>query len=110
MKVHAFMNTDYNNNWDSTCTRGKKCINLVVATIGLLLFIDRSKMINYSEILLSDYRGHIIDIEVEDYFQMISFEIDKVDNSRLNSRKLLHKTKFVEKVEELITEKFNRNS
>ena len=55
-------------------------------------------MIDHIEILLLDYRGCITDIAVEDYFQIILFEIDKVDNSRLNSQNYHAKQNLLKKL------------
>ena len=61
-------------------------------------------MVDFTEILTTDHRGYITDIAIEDYFQIRSFKVDKINNTRINSRKLSHHTKFVTNVEELIEE------
>ena len=69
---------------------------------GLLEVIDRCKMINFNEIISTNYRGYIIDIDLEDYFNMQPFNIDKVKLRQLNSRQAIHKQKFVETIEKYI--------
>ena len=61
-------------------------------------------MTECNKIIIADHREYIIDIHLEDYFNLSIAEIDKIENSRINSRKLSHRTKFVEKVEELLDE------
>ena len=50
-------------------------IDIIVATQGIVLNIASSAIIDYNEIILTDYRGFIINIELEQYFNMISSEI-----------------------------------
>jgi len=57
---------------------------------------------NFNKILITDHRGFIIDIDMEDYVVMNHFQIDIIDNSKLNSRRLSYNIKFVERVEEII--------
>ena len=92
------------NNRDSTYIRGQNCIDFIVALTELLAFIDESYVVNYNKVILTDNHGYITDIILEEYFNMKSFNIDYIDNSRLNSRKLSYRIKFTEKVEELIKE------
>jgi hypothetical protein len=74
----------------------------MMVTIGLSKFIDGSRMIDYNEILITDHREYIIDIYLDDYFDISLDNIDKIDDSRINSRKLTHRTKFIEKIEDLL--------
>ena len=59
-------------------------------------------MIEVNSIIYTDYRGYWIDMNLADYFDIDNSNIDKQDRSFLNSRKLSHKTKFVEKLLEKI--------
>ena len=43
-----------------------------------------------------------MDINLEEYFSVKQFLIDKIDNSKLNLRRAIHKMKVIKKVEELI--------
>ena len=52
--------------------------------------------------MITDHRGYIVDIHLEDYFNKSLAEVDKRDNSRINTRKLFHCTKFTEKVDKLL--------
>jgi len=59
-------------------------------------------LINYNQILQSDYRGYLINVNLEQYFNMNHFDINKINSSQLNSRRLTHEKVFYEKVEEYI--------
>ena len=61
-------------------------------------------MVDFIEILTAGYREYITDVAIEEYFQMKSFEVNKINNARINSRKLSHYTKFVIEVKKLIEE------
>jgi hypothetical protein len=98
------INSEYMNNRDSAYIRGQNCIDFIAALTRLLQFIDGSYVVNYNKVILNDHYGYITDITLEEYFNMKSFNIDCIDNSRLNSRKLSYRIKFTEKVEELIEE------
>ena len=52
--------------------------------------------------IMLDHQGYLADIDFEQYFELRSFEIERYKSSKLNSRRLIHRTKFEEKVEELI--------
>ena len=59
-------------------------------------------MIDFNNIILTDHCGYITDINLENYFQMDGNQVNNPNRSRINSRKLLHRTKFEEKVNEMI--------
>ena len=67
-------NTDIKNR-ERTYQNSNKYIDIIVAIQGIVLNIASSAIIDYNEIILTDYRGFIINIELEQYFNMISSEI-----------------------------------
>jgi hypothetical protein len=52
-------------------------------------------------VILTNHQ-RFIDINLERYFECKEFDLDKIDSSKLDSRKAMHKALFVEKVEEYI--------
>ena len=50
----------------------------------------------------SKHQGYLINTNLEQYFKMNHFDINKINNSQLNSRRLTQKETFCEKVEEYI--------
>ena len=70
---------------------------------GLLEFIDGCKVIDFKEYITTDYQDYLVDISIQEYFELQNFQLDKLDSSKLDSRRATHKTKFKEKLEELIS-------
>ena len=75
---------------------------MVAAIAGIIQCIDRCEMIECTETIIIDYCRFLIDVNLERYFQSKSFDLDKNDSSKLDSRRAIHKQKFVEKVKEYI--------
>ena len=73
-----------------------------MASSKIINNIEGYELINYNQIIHSDYRGYLFDINLERYFKMSSFDINKVDSSQLDSRRLSHREVFVEKAEEYL--------
>ena len=44
-------------------------INSIAITQGILEFIEGCTLLSHNEIVPSDHRAHIVDINVEEYFQ-----------------------------------------
>jgi len=101
-EVYDLLNSSKNIKWDNTYIKGLKCIEFMAATSSLINFIEKGEIINYNQIIYSDHRGYLIDINLEQYFSMKQFDIDKVNNSQLNSHWLLYKQKFCKKVKEYV--------
>ena len=47
--------------------------------------INDSKIIDFEEIILTDYWGFIIDVDLEGYFDTVLSQYDKIDHSKLDS-------------------------
>ena len=77
-------------------------IDFVVASIGILESIDGCQITNYHNIIITDHRGFLVDLQLDDYFQVYENFINKLDYSKLNFRKLSHKTKFSDKIDDMI--------
>ena len=44
----------------------------------------------------------MVDVSLQEFFEVQSFNIDRIDSSKLDPRRATHKIKFLEAVEELI--------
>ena len=53
---------------DETLKHKNKCVDLVLATEGILRCTKIIELIEFYEIVELDYRGHLIEIDIEDYF------------------------------------------
>ena len=87
---------------DNMHIEGTKCIDFVAVSNSLVEFIDACELINFNQFIEIDYRGYLVDINLELYFEFDYFDIDKVISSQLNSRRLSHWEKFCEKLEAYI--------
>ena len=53
---------------DKICKNSSKPIDSIVATSGIIKYMEGYKMVNYNNIAETDYGAHMIDINIEDYF------------------------------------------
>ena len=80
---------------ENTQRRGKKCIDSISVSEGLLPYIEGCEMTNYSEIIVTDHRGFVVDIDINAYLHIKISTFDEMDAVSLNPRRLSHKKKFV---------------
>ena len=78
MEIHTFPNGQYEQSRDSTFIIGWKQIDFTATTIGLLEYIDGYKLINYNKILITDYQGYLIDLNLSEYFNIEENCINKI--------------------------------
>jgi len=45
-------------------------IDMIATTTGLIEYVDGCKITKFTEILITDHRGFIIDFNLEDYFEV----------------------------------------
>ena len=55
-------------NRDSACKHGSLAIDIVTMSTNLIEHVDGSKLINFSDIIITDHRGFLIDMNLEDFF------------------------------------------
>ena len=58
---------------------GLKCIDSIAISIDLLSYIEGSTITETNEIIISDYRGYIFDLSLEDYFGIEMIIIEKLN-------------------------------
>ena len=96
------MYTTVNNTYyplDSTYTNESKIIDSTAMTVNLLDFVEGSILIETNEIITSNHRGYIIDMNLEDYFNKTLIIINKINHQILNLSRKSYKEKFNEKLE-----------
>ena len=69
------------NERDNTFIEGSKCIDFVLVTSSVIKFIKGCELINYDQIIETDHQGYLFDINLEQYFEMNQFDVDKVKTS-----------------------------
>ena len=90
------------NQRDATYEFGKKCIDSILASIGVILKVESVKMTKYSKIVIMDYQEYLIDININEYFNIKTEKLDKIYHSKLDSERKSHRKKFVKGIEQLI--------
>ena len=100
--VFEYVNLENGEKRERTYKRGSTCIDSMSVTGGLLQHITGSEMIEYNEMIVSDHRGFLVDIDINTYLNVETCAIDDPTTICLNPRRLSHKKKFVKKAEELI--------
>ena len=64
--------------------------------------IDRCKVINFNKIIVLDCRDFVLDLDLNDYFNVNALNIDSIDTSQLNLRKASHEKKFIKSIQKYI--------
>ena len=116
--IHKVLNGDTADGKDKTFKSGSKQIDAVLATEEVLESLQDSLILDFKDIVDSDHRGFLFDLDVCQYFSVEASDYDTTDNVTLNPAKRSHRRKFLEKVDEYIdqlnlletvTEKCNRS-
>ena len=68
----------------------------------MLESLQGSLLLDFKDVVDSDHRGFIFDLDVYQYFSVEANEYDKTDNITLNPTKRSHRRKFQEKVNKYI--------
>jgi len=74
-------------------------INSIAATHGILEFIEECKLLPYNEVIFSDHRAYVVNINLEEYFNEQLSQWDKINKVILNPSQCSHRKKFVEELE-----------
>ena len=62
-------------NRDSIYQYGSNYIDIVAVSTNLLEFIDECSIVNFNQIIITDHREFLVDMNLEDFFQVEQFEI-----------------------------------
>ena len=68
----------------------------------MIEFIEGSKLINYNDITFSDYHTHIVDFNIEEYFNVQLSYDDELNHIILNPSKRRRREKFCEALEDYL--------
>ena len=82
--------------------RGPKCIDSIATTLTIIQYVEGSVLKERNEIINTDYRAFIVDINLEDYFKKTFSGWDNINKRVLNSSRRLHRDRFQILVEEII--------
>ena len=82
--VHSKINNVMIIQLDKTYKRGSRAIDSIAASSGIMEYIEGSKLVDYSEIVESDHRGYVIDVAMEEYFEIEFSQWNTIDRVMLN--------------------------
>ena len=86
------------------CKNRSKYIDSVATIQNLLDYVKRSKLVEINKIIISDYRGFIIGINLEIYFEEKLNCWDQIFRSVINLERRLHRQRFIKLLEEKLDE------
>ena len=87
---------------EATCQHGGRCIYHALATDGVLRNVRGCELTEWSEIVESDHRGHLTDVDFSECFVEDFAEDDESAERNLNPNRKTYRDKFVEKRTKLL--------
>jgi hypothetical protein len=101
-EVHQVMNETEENVRDRTYKNGQNQIDAIFVTTSLIQYVRGSKIVDFDEVIPTDHRGFLIDIDFEEYFNIKPSTYDKSESRKLNPNNRRHREKFKEVLEQYI--------
>lgn len=92
--VHQLHNNIELKQLDHTESRGSKPIDTIAISRGLKEFVEGCMLQECNDIILTDHRSYIIDLNLEAYFDQHLSEWDQINHSILNPSRRSHREKF----------------
>ena len=99
-ETHVHVNKLRLEQLDKTYKNGSKPIDSIAATSGIMEHVEGCEVMNHDDIVETDHRACMIDINVEDYFKEEFNVWDDINHVMLNPAKRSHREVFVETTEE----------
>ena len=81
---------------------GLNCIDIIATSSRLINYVDRYKLTDFDKLIITNHREYIVDMYLEEYFEVKQFKLNQNDSSKLNLRWSTQIEKFCKKVEKLI--------
>jgi len=97
--VHSRINNIPLDKMDKTFVNGSNLIDTFAVSEGLIEYVEGVKLIPHNEIVNSDHRVYIVDINIEEYFEDEFSHWNTINHVILNPSKKSHRTKFIEELE-----------
>ena len=82
--MYETVNNIEDNRKDKTHKTGSKQIDVVIVIDSLMQAIIGSKLIDFNKIINTDYRGFLVDIDMNEYFSVDSSIYDKAQHITLD--------------------------
>ena len=87
---------------DNTYRDRSKYIDTIAASESILSFVEGCRLYEINEILDTNHRGYIIDIDLKEYFDQEFSSWNQINKSLLDPEKGSHREKFKELVEKML--------
>ena len=94
--AHSRINNIPIDQLDKTYINGSNAIDAIAMSEGILEHVEGSILLSYAEIVSSDHRPHIVDANMEDYFNEELNYWDNINRSQLDPSRKSHRIKFSE--------------
>jgi len=97
--AHSRINNIALEEMDRTCINGNNPIDTFAVSEGLIEYVEGVKLVPHNEIVNSDHRAYIVDINIEEYFEDEFSYWNSINHVLLNPAKKSHREKFSEELE-----------
>ena len=82
--VHSFYNNIPLNQLDNTHVRGSVPIDSIAIRSGLMSHVEGIKLLERNEVVMSDHRAYLLDVNAEEYFESELSFFNQIDKTLLN--------------------------
>jgi hypothetical protein len=89
-EIHREVNDFKSSARDKTYNKGSNQIDAVLASEEVLNQVRGSRLVDFNEVVISDYRGFLIDIDFEQYFEITVSVYDRSETRKLNPTNRKH--------------------
>ena len=94
--IHQKLNNVEWKEMDNIYKRGSRLIDIIAVSPGLIEVVEGCVLLEINNIVISDHRSYIIDLNLQRYFDKTFSEWDAINKSTLNPSRRLHREKFIE--------------
>ena len=102
--IHSELNESIDGLRDNAQEKGSKQIDAAFASEAALQVVTGSMLVDFNEIVMSDHRGFMFDVDLKELMDLEASKYDSRDRRTLNPTNRAHRTKFKESLEKLRTE------
>lgn len=98
--VHSRVNNIPIDQLDKTYINGSQAIDTIAMSEGMFDYVEGSVLLSHAEIVQSDHRPYLVDINLEDYFNAELNLWDNINHSKLDPSRKSHRLKFAQSLED----------
>ena len=103
-EIHQELTIEEINERDRTYKDGQNQLDAVFGTKSVLRVARGSKIVDFDEVILTDHRGFIFDLDVNEYFNLPASAYDKSESRKLNLGNRKHRKQFKETLQQYVTQ------